>query len=67
MTTISFNQAETFFTSAHAPGASFAARIASLQACQEKAMGHIDVAGMAARGVLALLPYLALAGMFVAL
>ena len=46
MTTVRFNQAETFFTSAPAPRVSFAARLASLQVRQEKAMGHVDVAGM---------------------
>ncbi len=66
MTTISFNQAGTYFN-ARAPRGSFAARLANLQARQEKAMGHVNVAGVAARGVLALVPFAALAGMFVAL
>ena len=67
MTTMSFNQADTLFSNARAPRTSFAARLASLQARQEQAMGHVDVAGVAARGALALVPFLALAGMFVAL
>ncbi len=30
-------------------------------------MGHVNIAGVAARGALALVPFFALAGMFVAL
>ncbi len=67
MTTLSFNQADTFFSTARAPLASFAARLASLQARQEQAMGHVDIVGVAARGALALVPFFALAEMFVAL
>ncbi len=67
MTTMSFNQGDTFFSNARAPRTTFAARLASLQARQEQAMDHINIAGVAARGALALVPFLALAGMFVAL
>ena len=67
MTTMSFNQADTFFSNVRAARASFAARLASLQARQEQVMGHSNLAGVAARGALALVPFLALAGMFVAL
>ena len=67
MTTMSFNHADIFFNADRAPRSSFAARLASLQTRQEKAIGHIDVAGVVGRGALALVPFLALTGMFVAL
>ena len=67
MTTLSFNQADTYFSNARAPRASFAARLAGLQARQEQTMHHADIAGVVARGTLALVPFLGLAWVFVAL
>ncbi len=67
MTTLSFTQANTYFSNARAPQASFAARLAGLQARHEQAAHHVDIAGMVARGALALMPFLGLAWVFVAL
>ncbi len=67
MTTMNFNQATTYFGNVRAPRTSFAARLAALQARQEAAMDDTNIAGVAARGALALVPFLSLAGMFVAL
>ena len=67
MTTMNFSQANTYFSNVRAPRTSFAARLAALQARQEAVMGHINIAGVVARGALALVPFLGLAGMFVAL
>ena len=67
MTTLSFNQADTYFRNVRAPRTSFAARLASLQARHEQAIRHADVAGVVARGALALVPFLGLAWVFVAL
>ncbi len=67
MTTMNFNQASTYFSNDRAPRTSFAARLAALQARQEAALDHTNLAGVAARGALALVPFLGLAGMFVAL
>ena len=67
MTTLSFNQADTYLGNVRAPRTSFAARLASLQARHEQAIRHADVAGVVARGALALVPFLGLAWMFVAL
>ncbi len=67
MTTLSFNQGDTFFSTTRVPRTSFAARLASLRARQEQAMAHTNILGVAACGALALVPFLALAGMFVAL
>ena len=67
MTTLSFNQADTYFSNVRAPRTSFAARLAALQARHEQAIHHADVAGVVARGTLALVPFLGLAWVFVAL
>lgn len=67
MTTLSINQNVAFFSNVRAPRTSFAARLASLQARQEHAMRYTSIAAVAARGALALVPFLALTGMFVAL
>ena len=67
MTTLSFNQADTYFSNVRAPRASFAARLAALQARHEQVVHHADVAGVVARGALALVPFLGLAWVFVAL
>ena len=57
MTTMSFNQAETYFSSAPAAQPSAAIRAAH----QEHAVALIRIAGVAARCALALVPFLALA------
>ena len=67
MTTLSFNQANTYFSNDRAPRNSFAARLADLQARHEQTMHHADIAGVVARGTLALVPVLGLAWMLVAL
>ena len=67
MTTMSFNQADFHAGNVRAPRASFAARLAGLQARQQQAAGHTNIAGAVARFMLALVPFLGLAGMFVAL
>ncbi len=67
MTTLSFNQADIYFSNARAPRASFAARLATLQARHEQALHHAKIGGVVARGALALVPFLTLAWVFVAL
>ena len=67
MTTLSFNQADTYFSNVRAPRTSFAARLAALQTRHEQALHYADVAGVAARGALSLVPFLGLAWVFVAL
>ena len=67
MTTLSFNQADTFFSNVRAPRASFAARLAALQASHEQKMQAANVLGVIGRGGLALVPFLGLAWVFVAL
>ena len=67
MTTLSFNQADTYFSNVRAPRASFAARLAALQARHEQSLNHAEIGGVVARGALALVPFLTLAWVFVAL
>ena len=67
MTTLSFNQADTHFSSVRTPRTSFAARLAALQARHEQATHHTAIAGVVGRGALALVPFLGLAWVFVAL
>ncbi len=66
MTTLSFNQADTYYGNVRAPRTSFAARLAALQARHDQA-DHAVIGGVVARGVLALVPFLTLTWMFVAL
>lgn len=66
MTTLSFNQVRSF-NNIRPLNNSFAAHLAKLQARHEQATGKIDVVGVIARGVLALVPSFALAWMFVSL
>ena len=67
MTTLSFNQADTYFSTVRAPRNSFAARLADLQIRHETIMRHADIAGVVGRSALALVPFLTLAWMFMAL
>ena len=67
MTTLSFNQADNYFSNVRAPRVSLGARLASLQAGTGQALHHGQVAGVVARGALALVPFLGLAWVFVAL
>ena len=67
MTTMSFNQADAYFSNVRAPRTSFAARLASLETRHEQAVHHGEIAGVVARGALALVPFLGLAWVFVAL
>ena len=67
MTTLNFNQADTYFSTVRAPKSSFAARLATLQMRHEQVMHHADLAGVVVRSALALVPFLTLAWMFVAL
>ncbi len=66
MTTIAFNQTSFISSAERAPSVTFAARLAALQARQEQAAGLSSAAGIAARGVLAMVPFLTLAWIFVA-
>ncbi len=54
------------FVKPRAPRRSFAARLAALQARHEQAEHSVDVAGVVARSVLALVPFTVLAWVFVA-
>ncbi len=67
MTSISFTQANTHFHNERDLSASFAARLARLQIHHEQVARHTDGAAIVARGALALVPFLALASMFIAL
>ena len=69
MTTMSFNAASnvTFFAPARSPHRSFAARLAALQAKQERALQLRDFIGAAGRTAIAAVPFCALAYIFVAI
>ncbi len=67
MTTMTFNNAGTYFQNARAPRVTFAARLAALQARHEQAEHQSVVPGTVARGALALVPFVTLAWMFVTL
>ena len=67
MTTISFNHNAAYFAAPKAPRVSFAARLAALQASHEQAPHLNAVFGVAARGAAALVPFAALAWVFVTL
>ena len=65
MTTISFTHSAAYFHNVRAPRTSFAARLAALQARHE-ASPHVSAAlGVAARAVLAAIPFATLAWLFV--
>ncbi len=66
MTTMTFNNAGTCFQNARAPRATFAARLAALQARHEQAVNQAALLGVVACGTLALVPFLTLAWVFVA-
>ena len=67
MKTPSFHHFDTYIRNVRPPRTTFAARLAGLQACHEQVMHHADVTGVVAGGVMALVPFLGLAWMFVAL
>ena len=67
MTTMTFHQAGPYFQNVRAPRVTFAARLAALQARHEQAEHQGTVLGVAACGALALVPFVTLAWMFVAL
>ncbi len=67
MTTLTFNNAGTYFQNVRAPRTTFAARLAALQARHEQAEHQGIVPGVVARGALALIPFAALVWVFVAL
>ena len=67
MTTMTFNQAGTYFQNVRTPRVTFAARLAALQARHEQAEHQSVVLGVVARSALALVPFVTLAWMFVAL
>ena len=67
MTTMTFNNAGIYFQNVHAPRATFAARLAALQVRHEQAERQGVVLGIVARGALALVPFVTLAWVFVAL
>ena len=54
------------FVKPRAPRRSFAARLAALQARHEQSEQVVDIAGVVARSVLALVPFTVLAWVFVA-
>ena len=66
MTTMTFNNAGTYFQNARAPRVTFAARLAALQARHEQNEHQAAMLGVVARGALALVPFITLAWMFVA-
>ena len=65
MTTMTFNNASSYFQNARAPRVTFAARLAALQARHEDA-DQAAVLGVVARGTLALIPFVTLAWVFIA-
>ncbi len=67
MTTMTFNNAGTYFQNARAPRVTFAARLATLQARHEQTDRQAAVFGVVARSALALVPFVTLAWMFVTL
>ena len=66
MTTLTFNHAGITFLNARAPRATFAARLAALQARHEQA-DHQAALGVVARSALALVPFVTLVWVFVAI
>ncbi len=65
MTTISFNHSATYFHNARAPRITFAARLAAMQARHEASPHMAAILGVAARAVLAAVPFATLAWVFV--
>ncbi len=66
MTTMTFNTVA-YVQNARAPRTTFAARLAAVQARHEHAVDQTAVLGVVARSTLALVPFLTLAWVFVAL
>ena len=65
MTTISFNHSAAYFHHVRAPRATFAARLAALQARHEPSPHLSAIFGVAVRATLAAIPFTALAWLFV--
>ena len=66
MTTMTFNNAGTYFQNVRAPRVTFADRLAALQARHEQSEHQAVVLGVVARSALALVPFVTLAWVFVA-
>ena len=65
MTTISFNHSAAYFTNIRAPRATYAARLAALQARHEQSPHLTAIFGVAARAALAAVPFATLTWLFV--